>query len=364
MEDIMKFCKGKRTVPFILIIIFLVSCSRGGTREDVSETGENPLSVEGVTLTKGVLIEEVSISGVIEGGREASVVSETEGVIQNVSVTLGDRVAEGDLLVQVDDTVARLNMEQTRQQLETARIDLRTKEELLRSGGVSRADLARSQSAAAGAEARYRSAVKVFEDCSIVSPFDGYIALIGQGISKGNYLGRGSVVVRVVDLDTLKLKAGVGEQLISLVRRGSGAKILVPAACGDQLMEGRVSAVAAGSDPSTGSFIVEVEWENRCGESARSGMSASAVIEPAGQEPRLLVPTASIIRRGGTTAVFMIDNGIARLVSVETGDSLGNRTVVASGLNEGDTVLLTGIGALSDGDRVSVSLTGESGDWR
>ncbi len=367
MEEAMKLNSIIRfLLPAAVLLLVFSSCTgrdRGNPDDEVSEA-ITAVPVEGVRINRGVLIDSVTFSGVVEGGREATVVSETQGRIEELSIRLGAQVAAGDVLLRVDDTVARLNMEQARQQLETARIDLRSKEELFRGGAVSRAELSRSQSAAAGAEAAYRSAVKVFEDSSVVSPIDGYVAFIADGLSPGNYLTRGARLVRIVDIDRLVMKGGVGEQLVSLVETGAAASVVIPAACGEQVFDAEVTAVASGSDPATGSFTVVVEWDNPCGQRVKSGMSASADIAPSRMETELMVPSSAVLRRNGESRVLLAEEGIVRTALIEPGSSLGNRTVVKSGLKEDDVVLISGLSSLSDGDQVELSIVGSSGAWK
>jgi RND family efflux transporter MFP subunit len=353
--------------PIVLILLsFILSACGSGDGNGVVSTDaqENEsLPVEAVTITRGMLWDSVEITGTVRGVEEAVVVSETVGTIKELSLRLGGAVEAGDVLVQVDDTVARLNMEQAQQQLEIARIDQATKEELFRGGGVSRAELARSQSAAAGAEARYRSVVKAYEDCSIVAPIDGFISFIGDAVARGNFIGQGTRIAGVVNLEELQITAGVGEQLVSLIQPGAATSVRIPAACGDELFPGEVSALAAGSDPATGSFAVVVQWENRCEGKVKSGMTALASIAPARQEEALLLPSGALIQQDGETFVMVDAEGTARLQGVETGRSLGNRRVVLSGLEEGERVIMSGTSLLSDGDPVISTIIGESGEW-
>lgn len=354
-----------RPIVLLLLPLFFFACTAEDAGEDTaSREPSGALSVEAVTISRGVLWDSVEITGTVRGVEEAVVVSETVGTIKSLSLRLGEAVKAGDVLVQVDDTVARLNKEQAEQQLETARIDQKSKEELFRSGGVSRAELARSQSAAAGAEARYRSAVKAFEDCSITAPIDGFISFIGDAVSRGNFIGQGTRIAGVVNLDQLEISAGVGEQLVSLIEPGAAALIRIPAACGDESFPGEVAALAAGSDPATGSFAVVVQWENSCGEKVKSGMTAIAAIEPARQEEELLLPSGALIRRDGKSYVMVDAEGTARQQEVEIGRSLGNRSVVVSGLQGGERVIMTGTSLLADGDAVLSTVVGESGAWK
>jgi membrane fusion protein (multidrug efflux system) len=382
---------------FIIVIVLaavLSACSPSGRRGGGSDgsgsrTGESgaggkeftaeavpreAIPVEAVELTAGRLIERIESSGTVSGIEEATVVSETQGVIERAEFELGQLVEPGDTLVQVDDEIARLNMEQAEQQLETARIDLQSRENLLERGGASRAEVLRARSNLRGAEARYRQTKKAFEDCTISSPITGYVADRGQEVSIGNYISPGTPVARIVDLSSLRMEVAVGESIVGLIEEGAEASVRVPAACEDEVHPARVVAVAAGSDPATGSFPVVIEWKNECGTRIKSGMSAQAVIEPRETEPTLILPSASIASRGGDSVVFIARSSgessdtqtemTADMRKVELGRRLGNRTELISGVEAGEIVILTGISGLSDGDPVEVTVVGESGSRR
>ncbi|MFO7849553.1 MAG: efflux RND transporter periplasmic adaptor subunit [Spirochaetia bacterium] len=377
----------------LALLLLLVGCSGSSDsagQGDVTGTRDKPaLPVEGVNLTRGRLIERIEASGTVEGVREAAIVSEAEGIIEEVNFEIGHRVESGETLVQVEDDIARLNMEQARQQLETARIDLQTKENLLERGGASRSEVLKSRSAVQGADAQYRQTVKKFENCSISSPISGSVASKSGGISEGNYLSRGSRVARIVDLSSLRLEISVGESMIGLVETGAPADITVPAACEEESFTGKVFAVAAGSDQATGSYPVILEWENECGDLIKSGMSAEAVITPREIEPVLIVPSAAVVSRGGKDIVFVAEGTdkdageteqqeeqeaggtelqgeelIARKREVSLGRRIGNRTELLSGAEEGDIIILTGTSGLTDKDPVRVTVVGESGTRR
>ncbi len=381
---------SKRIVTSALVLLVLLSaCSpSGGRTGDDGEEAEGErvaadavpreaIPVEAVELTAGRLIEQIESSGTVSGIEEANVVSETQGVVEEVDFELGDLVEPGEMLVQVDDEIARLNMEQAEQQLQTARIDLQSKENLLERGGASRAEVLRARSNLRGAEARYRQTKKAFEDCAISSPISGYVADKGQDVSIGNYLSPGTPVARIVDLSSLRLEVAMGESIIGLIEEGAKARVRVPAACESEEFAGRVVAVAAGSDPATGSYPVVIEWKNECGTRIKSGMSARVLIDPRETEPSLILPSSSIASRGGDSVVFVTrradgaptaEDGdaefVAEMHTVELGRRLGNKTVLLSGVEAGERIILTGISGLSDGDPVKVTVVGKSGSRR
>ena len=122
-----KKMKAKRLAAgaglFLVVMIVLIGCGRpgggrpGGPPGGFGETAEvTPLAVEALTVTRGELVRNIEAAGIVSGINEAYVVSETQGIIEGVSFDLGDRISRGQVLVTVDDTIPRLNMEQAKEQ--------------------------------------------------------------------------------------------------------------------------------------------------------------------------------------------------------------------------------------------------------
>jgi len=361
--------KRKPYILFFLLTIiplaFMPGCS--DTETDLVSEGpvtDQPIAVEAIRITRGQLVNTINASGTIAGIREALVVSETQGIVEEVNFELGQEVEKGQVLLNVDDEIAELNMQQAAEQLENARIDYQTTENLIEKGGAARVDLLRARSALRGAEARYKQARKAYLDCAIASPIAGYIAAKEPAASLGNYLSPGMSIARVTDLSRIRLEVAVGEGVIGMIEEGAPAQVTISAACEQKVFDAQVTAVAAGSSPDTGSYLVVIEWENDCGPMLKSGMSAEASITPARGEPILLIPTAALLGREGRQVVFTDENGTAVQREVTIGNRLGGRAEVLSGIEEDDLVLISGITRLSEGDLIDSTIIGESGSWK
>ena len=297
---------------------------RPGAGGPAAGQAQETKAVEAVTVTRGTLLRNVEAAGIVSGITEAYVVSETQGIIQRVDFELGDQVDKGQVLVKVEDTIARLNMEQARQQNETAQLDLGAIEKLFEAGNASRAELTRARSAASGAQARYETALKAFRDTSIRAPIAGYVAAKDSAVALGNFLSPGTPVARIVDISSLKVEVALGETQIGLVEEGAPATVFIPAACEETLFEAEVSAVAAGSDPATGSFPVVITWVNTCGDKVKSGMSATVTIETRQEEPVILVPSAALVEREGARFAYTVEAGRVAAKRVRVGRQIGN----------------------------------------
>ncbi|MBN1700224.1 MAG: efflux RND transporter periplasmic adaptor subunit [Spirochaetales bacterium] len=355
-------------LSLFIMLIFYHACSGedsdGGTYATYSAPDDVPaLSVDVLEVSKGALIEEIRVSGIIEGNNEVDVVSETSGIIVSIGFEAGDTVAKGEALVKVDDSIALYTRNQAALDLETARLDLEAKEKFYKSGNTSLLELTRAKSVFNGQKARYESALKAYEDTTIRTPIAGTVARREQGISAGNYLNRGQRIARIIDDSAFILRASVGERQVVLLEIGSEAVVDVPAA-GENRISATVTAVAGGSDRETGSFPVLISWKNSKAGDVKSGMSAVADIKTKSGDTAVIIPLSSIVNREGGTYVFVAKDGKAEAALIRPGERFGERIVVEAGLEPGDLLVISRISSLKPGYPVRASVVGKSGGYR
>jgi membrane fusion protein (multidrug efflux system) len=346
--------------------MLLTGCQKGDATTTASAwvPDKRPsFSVEALEVTRGKLVDRVEASGIVSGINEAYVVSETEGLIRWVGFELGQFVKAGQVLLSVDDQIARLNMEQAKQQYETAKLELAAAERLHASGNVSRAQLIKTQGDTNGAKAAYERALKVYNDCFLKAPIAGYIAEKDPGVALGNFLAPAFRVARIVDISSLELEVAIGEGEIGLIKPGAEASITVPTSPQPE-HRGVVKAVAAGSDPLTGSYAVVVTWANTEEESVKAGMTAQVSIETTDVGETVIIPASALVRREGKVYVFLVENGKAKPQEVRPGKRLGSRIEIKEGVEEGDVLITSRLTALLPQDEVEVTMLGESGTWQ
>lgn len=348
----------------ISLLLLLTSCFPGNGGGPPSQPAEEAaLAVESVTVTKGILNEYIEASGTISGANEAYVVSETRGAIQEVNFDLGDRVEKGDVLVKVDDKIQQINVEQAKIEYDNAQLDYNAVKNLFEKGRASQSELNRANGALSGAKSRYESALKAYNDCTLTAPIGGLIAERDPAVTLGNYLSAGLRVARIVNTDSLKLEIAVGEREVGLLAEESEADIFIPT-CSRIENSGAVTAIAAGSDPATGSFPVIITWENRCPEKVRAGMTASVKIRTTETNPVIIIPSRAVFTVKDQSYVYIEEAGKTTEKEVETGETLGDRTEITAGLTFGENLIISGITALREGRSVRTTSLGESGSWR
>jgi RND family efflux transporter MFP subunit len=209
-----------------------------------------------------------------------------------------------------------------------------------------------SQASLEGVRAQLAQAEKGLADTTIHAPFDGSIT--ARPVAAGEYVALTNKLATIVRIGSMKLQLQTPEQLAAKGKLGMTVVARV-AAYPDREFTGKITAVNPSVDPNSRVFILEAKFDNPRGE-LRPGMFATARVLLPGGESAIFVPRAAVLRDKTTDSyqVFVIDNKIARLRVVVTGDVNGSDVRIAGGLNGGETVATSQQSALFDGARVEV----------
>lgn len=347
----------------MVLTVLLGSCSRGSDATSgaswAPEAEPLQMAVQGMTVTRSLLVNEIRGAGITEGIRESWVISETEGVIQDLWFSLGERVGEGQELVRVDDDLAARNRDLANQQYETALLEFQASERSRESGSISQLQYSQITDRLLAADASRAAALDSFDNTVMKAPFSGAVASMDRNLGIGNFLARGTRVARIIDDSAFRTEISVGEGQVLLI--DEGAEALITGNDGVKRY-GKISAVSAGSEVSTGSYTVVVEWVPEDGDRLRSGMSVEVSIAVDREEAQVIIPASAIRVRGGLNYVFVDNDGYAEFRELTLGSRLGDRVEVYQGLEVGQVILTSGMASLTPGIEVDVTIVAESGD--
>jgi RND family efflux transporter MFP subunit len=354
------------------------TCARGP-----AEKPSRPVRVEKVTtevsqtgLRYSAAIqpyEQVQLSFKVGGYvREVKQVRDAGGRLRNLQQ--GDPVARGTVLARVDPADYQEKVNQAKAQLAEAeaslarvRADAARAESLYRDQALTRPDYDAATSGLAAATARVEAARAQLEaaqislkDASLVAPSDGVV--LSRNIEVGSLAGTGTVGFVQADLTRVKAVFGVPDLLIQRVKIGTALHVTTDA-YGSAEFPGQVTAVSPAADTQSRVFSVEVTIPNPDGR-LKAGMIGTVEVAalhlpdiPPGS-PTVSVSAIVKSSRAGAYAVFVADGpddaATARARDVTLGPISGNRVAVASGLEVGDRVVVSGASLLVDGDRVRV----------
>ncbi len=368
----------KRAVILIVILVLL-----GGVAYRVYRTLEFKKITDGESaevrevdvrvseVGQGTLEGKISLTGDIEPRSRVTVYSKVSGEVKKLAVDVGDRVKKGALIARIEKEKLVLQAERLEASLEAAEVnldklrkDFERIKSLFEKNAVSRQRMDDIDTAckSARAQAKELNAALALAriqvaDSEIYAPIGGMIAkkFIDEGdIVTATSQMKGTPLVVVVDMDTVKVVVNAAEKDIASVKMGLDANVRVDA-YPDEVFAGRVSNVSPVLSPLTRTAPVEIEIDNM-DHLLKPGMFARVKLITKVHENVLIVSLKAIIYRDGETNVFVVEKDAAVLREVTTGLENGGMVEITSGLRKGEKIVTEGAYGLKDGDRVRMKL--------
>lgn len=320
----------------------------------------------------------VHATGNIEAWQEADISAQVADNVRALFVKEGDSVTAGYVLAVLDDEQARAmydaavaarksgeaevilaettytnvatQFERTRKLFEEGVVGRQAYDDaetamLLARGrlDVARAQLRRVQ--AAEDELLIR-----LQRYTVAAPFDGVVAK--RYLDPGAYAGAGMPIVRLVQINPVKVLVDIPEAQAAAVRRGLAARVQVDAVADS--VTGIVARVYPTLDARWRTRTFEIACANEAGQ-LRPGMFARVEIVT-GQAAELLVPESAVLRLPGSGLwhVYRVKDSQAERVDIEVLRALGAWRVVRGPLVAGDVIVVKG------GERVQSGMSVEA----
>ena len=174
---------------------------------------------------------------------------------------------------------------------------------------------------------------------TLVAPTDGVITELA--VREGATFMAGSVLFRINGLKTVWATAQVPEAQVSMIPVGSKVTARATAWPG-ATFTGSVLALLPEVDPQTRTLPIRIAMDNP-GSKLAPGMFVSLDFEGQSQEPQLVVPSEALIVTGERSVVIVArDGGGFDVAEVTTGAEVDGKTAVLSGLEEGQSIVLSG----------------------
>lgn len=352
-----------------LILIITISCSYRDNREQKQTSNirdrNQAIAVETLTVSKGTLLPHITVSGLVKGVKEAWAVSETQGLILDTYIYLGDEVDKNDIIAKVESDVQKLNLDLAKQNLDSSRLDYNGNKKSYESGNISRSQYDKFRYQLLLAENQYKIAKRNYDLTTIRVPIKGLVAVINKDFTPGNYLFPGTKIVKIIDVSSYKIDLSLGEGQISSIEVGAKAEIKIIRDFTTYKYAGAVTSVGAGSDINTGSFPVTVEWDDTSENGIlKSGISAKVTIEPKNGQTEMIIPTSTIRTKNKSTFVFVNSNNIATLKKIKVSKNFGGMSALSNGLSPGDELIISRLSSIKEGDKIIPTNRGLSRDWQ
>ena len=338
-----------RVFVVVPLLAALLGCGSNG--EETPAPTATSVRVEAASL--GPAAPAIRTNGVLANKDEFRLSFKVGGVIKRIVVSEGERVRKGQRLAEIEQAEINAQVEQARQAHEKARRDVERGERLYADKVISLEQLEDLRTQQKVAEAGLNAAEFNWNYAAIVAPIDGTV--LRRLADERELVAAGTPVLVLGAQEGFVVKAGVADREIVQLKLGDIAEVKLDALPGATL-QGKVSEIASGADPTSGMFGIEVTVE-RANQPLKSGLVAKLSITPASALSGSLVyvPIASIVEgRGDRASVYVLEGDRAKRRDVEVAFIAGERVALTSGLAQGERVVTDGALYLDDDELVAV----------
>jgi membrane fusion protein (multidrug efflux system) len=272
-----------------------------------------------------------------------------KGKINAVLVDVGSYVSKGQTLIQLDNSLLKLQLQTVEVQIEGLEDDVKRYTILTEADAVQGVQLEKARLGLKSAKVQRATLLEQISKTSVKAPFNGVVT--AKLNEEGGFAAPGVPLLQITDISTLRFTVNVPENDLVKFQNNQTYKInadVYP----DISLSGKVSMI--GSKANMGnSFPIQFQVANTKNLSIKSGMFGKVSLSESEQEQGILIPTSAIMEENGIAKVYVIKNGKAVLQTITTSKTIGNKTLVSSGLKENDIIVTNGFINLFDNANIT-----------
>ena len=308
--------------------------------------------VESIELEKEIFNHFVSFQGSIETDKNVVIYPEIPGLLKKIHVEEGQQVSEGTLLAEISDGGLIDQLDQLKLQLKLAKTTYNRQKRLWNQKIGSEIQFLQAKTTFLSLQKSVSQMNDQVTKTKITAPFDGIVDHIiadsGSNLSPGM-----TPILRVVNLDQMKVAAEIPEMHLPNIQKNTSAIVYIPV-LGIQFNE-VVASVGNFINPNNRSFRVEISINNENG-ALKPNMTAEIKVNDYKNPEAILVPIKDILEnQNGKSYVYLLEvsdeaKDIYKVVKtfVKLGETSDNKIEIIEGLEAGDKIVEEGIRLIKD----------------
>lgn len=332
-------------------ILYQTSCTskKEEKEEETNYTATTPLTLD-TSFTKEYVSQIRSV-------RNIEIRAQEKGFLQNIYVDEGQSVKAGQLLFRIMPKFYEAELLKAQAEVKAAEIEVANTKLLADKNVVSKNELAMAKAKLEQANAETSLAKLHLSFTEIRAPFDGTIDRLPKKL--GSLIDEGELLTTLSDNSQMFAYFNVSEPEYlnyQQSKTGNNKSVNLILANGETLTgKGAVETIESEFDSETGNIAFRAKFPNpnkllRNGETGKVQMVVPL-------KNALIIPQKATYELQDKTYVFVIDGkGEVKSREIKIGGQLPDIYVVASGLNQGDKIVLDGVQKVKDDDKIKYKL--------
>jgi membrane fusion protein (multidrug efflux system) len=340
--------------PLILLTLCLAILASCKHKNAIKSESDNRPGMTVVVAPAAYLSQNstLTLSASTEGDHTADIGFLVSGKINRVNFEEGQYVNKGQLIASVDPADFISNLSSAKADLQKADDEFSRIKIMYDRGSVTESDYQTAIKTRDQSMAQQEIQAKRVRDTRLYAPISGFLSK--RAVEPGAIINQGTIAFTIVDVEPIKITASVPESEIANIKVGNKTQVHIAAL--DTTYSGKISLIGAVADPTVRAYTVKIYLTNK-GRRIRPGMIAEVSLPSNHRQTILTVPAEAVLHDDTQAAyVFVVDptDHKAYKRKVAIGSVTGNVLEIASGLKQGENVIIGGQQKVQDGLAVTV----------
>jgi len=312
---------------------------------------EQPLAnVVLLNINPNTIQDRINLPGVIEPWEKLDVSSKVHGTVTEVPVREGDKITEGQVIALLDSADFQIANDSAKATYELAAKNQKRMMRLYKKGITPEAEIDKLNAEVKTSRAVLKNTELMLSRCTITAPISGIIRRLDA--TQGLLLDVGDPVAEILQIDKVKAVVGIPESDVDQVRSITDVTVTIQA-LNDKKVTGRSHFLASSPENGARLYRFELAIDNKTNR-ILPGMFLRAEIVKKTIKNAAVVPLYTIIKRNDRQFVYVEENGMAQLASVELGIIEDWRVHVTKGLSLGSRVVVEGHREINEGNKLNI----------
>ena len=340
-----------KTYWLYLLILLLGLTTWRCSREGVADQPDKPagIPVKTIVLHPRPFSEYINITGTLEARKHIQIIVEEPGILKRILRDKGSLVRKGDTLAILENKILEASYREAKAAFQQSELEYRSREVLYQKKAISENEFLMAKYGRERAKAAYELARARYSKLFIVAPISGYVN--DRLYDQGAYTMVMTPLFDFIDNAHMKIRAGVAERFMNDIRIGTPVEITFDA-YPDLRLNSTVAFINRSIDPMNRTFRIEIEIPNPERLLAPE-MVADLKLLRRYYQNIIAIPLDAIIESEKGRHVFVVEHSRARKQPVEF-VAVYQDSVVVSGLQSNDSLIVMGHQDLSDGDALLI----------
>ncbi|MEO6314724.1 MAG: efflux RND transporter periplasmic adaptor subunit [Chitinophagaceae bacterium] len=327
-----------RFVPLYFIGCFVVGTIACKGKPETPKPKENPpVVVDVIIASQQGITNSVEANGSVVANEFVELHPEVSGRLTYLNVAEGSSVSQGTVIARINDADLQAQLSKNKVQLDLAQKTEARYKKLLDVNGLNQADYDNVLNQVNGLNADIRYTQTLIDKTVIRAPFSGVLGL--RQVSPGAFVTAATIIVTIQQVQKVKIDFTIPEEYSAMIKKGNLVDVEVDAA-----NQTRKKALVIATEPqvnlATRNLKVRAILQNG---TANPGAYVKVFVEGGGNKKAVMIPTNSIIPDDKNSQVILVKNGLASFANVKTGIRESNNVEILSGIEPGDSVVVTGV---------------------